>query len=64
VYGVQSHFETLVKHKDDLANEYCPKCESASLQLELSLFGGYSIKGPNGASQRPKHAGSFKRTKS
>lgn len=54
-------FETIVKSKDNLADEACPKCESDKLQLGLSLFGGYHINGPNGASQRPKRAGSFKK---
>ncbi len=57
-------FESILKSKEDLAGESCPKCEGTELQLEMSMFGGYSIKGNNSASQRPKNAGSFKKGKS
>jgi putative FmdB family regulatory protein len=54
-------FESLMKDKDEIEHAECPKCESMDLQFCFSLFGGYSIKGDNSASVRPKRAGSFKR---
>lgn len=48
----------LVRSKDD---ERCPGCGSDQIQIKFALFGGYSIKGNNSASQRPKQAGSFKK---
>lgn len=51
-------FEAIVIREDEKVT--CEKCGSDELQQELALFGGYHINGPNGASQRPKQAGSFK----
>lgn len=52
-------WEALLKTKDDAVA--CPSCSSTQVQYELGLFGGYSIKGNNSASVRPKQAGSFKK---
>jgi putative FmdB family regulatory protein len=37
----------------------CEKCGAAMVR-DLSAHGGYNIKGDNGASRRPRGAGSFK----
>jgi hypothetical protein len=39
----------------------CPKCQSFPCEKQISAHAGYSIKGNNSASQRPRGAGSFKR---
>jgi putative FmdB family regulatory protein len=40
----------------------CPQCQ-AQMKKDLTAHSGYSIKGNNGASERPKQAGSFKGSK-
>jgi hypothetical protein len=39
----------------------CTVCGCEEMSVPPSLFGGYSIKGNNSASQRPKQAGSFRK---
>ncbi len=46
--------------KGDPEPPSCQKCQ-APMEKTISAHGGYSIGGPNGASQRPKNAGSFKK---
>ncbi len=41
----------------------CPECTSEAVVKVLSGFGGYSIKGNNSASARPKGAGYRKGSK-
>jgi hypothetical protein len=53
-------YEALFLKDSDLDDERCPNCQSSQLQVCLSAHGGYSIKGNNGASQRPRQAGSFR----
>jgi putative FmdB family regulatory protein len=50
----------LIRNDDDLKELRCPACNDGShLQKAMSAHGGYKIKGDNGASQRPRRAGSF-----
>lgn len=52
-------FESLVEPEEAGC---CPSCgDSEWVKRAISAHAGYSISGPNGASQRPKNAGSFKR---
>jgi putative FmdB family regulatory protein len=46
-------YETILKHKDDLTDEKCPKCGCIQLQACFNLIGSYNIKGNNSASERP-----------
>lgn len=39
----------------------CPSCKSTNVHKALTAHGGYHIKGNNGASERPRRAGSFKK---
>lgn len=52
------------KDKDRLVSAreipVCPKCFT-DMKKDLTAHAGYSIMGNNGASQRPKQAGSFKK---
>lgn len=41
----------------------CPVCGRAEAERQFPAPGGYSIKGDNSASQKPKHSGSFRRKK-
>lgn len=43
----------------DTEKHECPDCGDAASKVP-STFGGYSIRGNNSASVRPKQAGSFK----
>ncbi len=40
----------------------CPECGCTEVQKQMSLYGGYKIKGTNGGSTTPKGSGSFKRS--
>ena len=52
-------FEALVKENEAPA---CPDClDSENVERALSAFAGYTIKGDNSASVRPKRAGAFKK---
>jgi putative FmdB family regulatory protein len=57
-YDCHKTFEALVRNSDELLEQKCIHCESTKLQLQLSAHSGYSIKGDNSASTRPKGAGS------
>lgn len=47
---------------DEISNPKCPKCGDKNVDIKPN-FAGYNIYGDNSASQRPKQAGSFKRSK-
>lgn len=55
----QHRFESLERNPDK-PEAYCPRCGFHQLQRLLTSHAGYSIKGDNSASVRPKGAGSFK----
>jgi predicted nucleic acid-binding Zn ribbon protein len=55
--------DKLVKSKTELGDLKCDQCGSERLETKLNTFGGYGIRGDNGASRTPKSAGSFKRRK-
>jgi putative FmdB family regulatory protein len=48
----QERFEILVRNDDQQIR--CAHCDSDKLQRVLNVFGSYSIKGNNSASQTPK----------
>lgn len=52
-------FEAMVEPEEAAA---CPSCKDSEwVKRAINAHAGYSISGANGASQRPKNAGSFKR---
>lgn len=53
-------FEEFIQHYS-LDASYCPHCEASNITRLPSAPGGYYIQGANGASSRPKNAGSFKK---
>jgi putative FmdB family regulatory protein len=55
-------FEVIAKSKEALASDSCPQCGYEKLEHLLTSPGGYHIKGNNTASQRPKGAGSWKKS--
>lgn len=52
-------FEGFIRTGDEVT--MCPNCGSDDCVKQMPAYGGYHIKGNNGASQRPKQAGSFKK---
>ena len=58
-------FESLIKPWDDRYSTYkgviCPHCKYLGCERIISAHGGYTIKGNNSASQKPKSSGSFKK---
>lgn len=53
-------FENFERGDEDKPTQ-CTQCDSGKIERLLSAHGGYSISGSNGASVRPRKAGSFKR---
>lgn len=47
----------------DCERDPCPKCGEVAPKVPTT-FGGYSIRGTNGGSTRPKQSGSFRGKKS
>jgi putative FmdB family regulatory protein len=54
-------FEALLRKPSEIADVVCTACGNTELQMRFSAIGGYSIKGDNSASVRPRQAGSFKK---
>lgn len=55
-------FEVLEQHPED-APQGCIRCESSNIERLPSAAGGYTIRGANTSSSTPKHAGSFRKSK-
>jgi putative FmdB family regulatory protein len=51
----QENFESLMKPWEPA---HCPKCNTSEVNKVPSVIGGYSAISNNGASERPKSAGS------
>lgn len=58
----QKVWEEFIRDAEDEPTK-CIYCESPEIKKLLSGHGGYSIRGANGSSTRPKHSGSYKRSK-
>jgi putative FmdB family regulatory protein len=54
-------FESLLRKPEEISEVACPQCGHEQLQMRFSAHAGYSIKGDNSASVRPRQAGAFKK---
>lgn len=46
--------DSLLKSKDEAATEACAQCGTVGMDTPLTSHGGYTIKGNNGASTKPR----------
>lgn len=54
--------EDIMYHPEDSVPR-CPHCETDSMSVLPSAVGGYTIRGSNSSSTRPRNAGAFRRTR-